>query len=50
MTTINVSSEAYKQILQQKQEIEEEVQGIVSISMAVDALLGVDAIEVMNKR
>ena len=50
MTTINVSEEAYKQILKQKQEIEEEVQGLISIAMAVDALLGVSEVEVKNKR
>ena len=48
MTTINVSEEAYKRILKRKQEIEEVVQGIASISMAVDDLLGI--VEVTNKR
>ena len=50
MTTINVSDAAYSRILKRKQEIEEEVQGIISISMAVDDLLGVNIVEAVNKR
>lgn len=50
MTTINVSGGAYNRILTRKQEIEKRVQGVVSISLAVDDLLGVAIVEVADKR
>jgi len=50
MTTINVSNEAYKRILKRKQEIEDDAQAIISISMAVDDLLKVNILEVKNRR
>ena len=40
MTTINVSDEAYKRILEQKIKMEREQQRLVSMSEAVDSLLG----------
>ena len=41
MVTINVSPEAYKKILKWKQKMEEGQQRLVSMSEAVDVLLGV---------
>jgi hypothetical protein len=40
MTTINVSQKAYFQILKRKREMEEGLQRLVSMSEAVDSLLG----------
>ena len=41
MVTINVSSEAYKKILEWKQKMEEGQQRLVSMSEAVDGILRV---------
>jgi predicted CopG family antitoxin len=41
MTTINVSDEAYVQILKQKQKMEEKRRKLVPMSEVVDVLLGV---------
>lgn len=41
MKTINVSDEAYKRILKQKQVMEEKQTRVVFILQAVDVLLGV---------
>lgn len=42
MTAINTSKKAYGMMLNQKRKMEEEQQAIVSISRALDALLGVN--------
>ena len=42
MTAINTSKEAYGMILNQKRKMEEEFQGLIPISRALDALLGVN--------
>ena len=41
MTTINISDGAYKRVLKRKQELESAQQGLISMSEAVDSLLGV---------
>ena len=41
MTTINISSEAYKRVLKRKQKLESAEQRLISMSEAVDSLLGV---------
>jgi len=41
MTTINISKEAYRIVLEKKQELEEVQQKVVSTADALDDLLGV---------
>ena len=50
MTAINTSKEAYGMILNQKRKMEEEKQKLVSISRALDALLGIDRTMEVNKK
>lgn len=41
MTTINISPEAYRIVLEKKQELEEAQQKVISTADALDNLLGV---------
>ena len=44
MTTVNASSEAYREILKRKQEMEQTRQGLISIARALDSLLGLGSL------